>query len=203
MIVEAFKKYEEQILSKLRLEYCGLIWCELGNQRYCGKPAKGMYELKGVKHTSIDINGLGGAVPIDLDSPIPSNMENKFDVVTNYGTSDHVNNQYSVFKNVHLMCKLNGIMLHGVPLIGNWVKHCRYYYSKQFFEGLSIKCGYRIIDLKVLNSGFYRHPKNLVVGVLQRVENVAFVSQRQFIGISGINDSKNLNRTGNYSIKRK
>ena len=96
-----FKTYEETILRRLNVTYSGLHWCELGNQRFGSVAAKTVYQRKGVIHTSIDINGLDGAIPLDLDTPIPANMRQKFRVVTNYGTSEHVNNQYSAFKNVH------------------------------------------------------------------------------------------------------
>jgi len=203
MINETFKKYEESILQKLKISYSGLDLCELGNQSYAGKMAKQMYTAKGVKHTSIDINGLGGSLKLNLDSPLPKNLENKFSVVTNYGTSEHVNNQYSTFKNIHVVGKVGCIMIHGVPLIGHWLKHSRYYYSTQFFIELSIACNYRLVDFQILNTAHYSSPKNLVACVLRKDKNTPFISLKKFSSLSGLQDSCNLAKTGNYSVKQK
>ncbi|MBC7332798.1 MAG: hypothetical protein H5T91_10320 [Synergistetes bacterium] len=97
-ISKSIWEYERSVLDLLGLEYEGLKWCELGNQRTDeGKVAKNIYLSRGVQHISIDINGRDGALPIDLDKPVPFIFLNQFDVITNYGTIEHVNNQYSVF----------------------------------------------------------------------------------------------------------
>lgn len=203
MINSIFKNYEESILKKLNISYSGLNWCELGNQTYSGRPAKVMYTTKGVNHTSIDINGRDGSLPLDLDCPVPKNLENKFDVITNYGTTEHVNNQYAVFKNIHVMCKVGCIVIHGVPLIGHWRKHCRYYYSIPFFEGLAAMCNYTIIYLKIFDTAFYAAPKNLISCVFKKEQNTGFPSSKSFASISGIEDSGDLFETGNYTTRLK
>ena len=192
------KEYEERNLKLLRIPYEGLEWCELGNQNYYKKSAKKIYKAKGVNHTSIDLNGKNGALEFDLDYPLPIEFENKFDVVTNYGTIEHVNNQYSVFKNVHIICKLGGIIIHLVPLINNWKDHCRYYYTEQFFKDLSYQCNYRIIDVSILKEEEFKDPYNLVVCVLiKKFDN--FISEDVFNQINGVEDSKDLTQTGNYT----
>lgn len=203
MIINVFKEYEERVISKLGLKYNGLDWCELGNQGYSGRVAKDMYKAKGVRHTSIDINGLDGALKLDLDKDIPSNLHGKFDVITNYGTTEHVNNQYSVFKNIHNMGKVGCVMFHGVPLVGNWPKHCRYYYSEKFFEEFAKACAYTIIEIKVFNKDFYRAPKNLVACVARKESDTTFMSPKKFASIPGLKDTKNLAKTGNYSPRKK
>lgn len=203
MIINVFKSYEESVLKSLNIAYAGLDWCELGNQGYCDKTAKEMYKSKGVNHTSIDINGRDGAIKLDLDKDVPKTLENRFDVITNYGTTEHVNNQYSVFKNMHNMGRVGCIIFHGVPLIGNWPRHCRYYYSMKFFELLAKACAYTVIDIKIFNTDFYKAPKNLVACILRKERASSFVTQKVFLTIPGINDSKNLLKTGNYSPKKK
>jgi hypothetical protein len=202
--------YEEKMLSKLGISYNGLTWCELGNTTFYNSyafsgvsatdimPAKQMYEAKGVKHTSIDINGRSGALPLNLDNPVPADLENKFDVVTNYGTTEHVDNQYSSFKNIHVMCKAGGVMLHGLSLVDNWPKHCRYYYSEQFFRGLAAVCDYEVVDVTILNTGFYKSPRNAIVCALRKNQNNAFISTIKFSTIKGMQDTKNVKKTGNY-----
>jgi len=198
-INKEFKLLEESILSTLGIKYSGLRWCELGDQIYYGPPpcaAKKIYTKCGVLHTSIDINGLNGSIALDLDQPIPSNFIDSFDVVTNYGTTEHINNQYEVFKSIHNMCKCSGVILHGVPLIFNWAKHCRYYYTKDFFAQLAKLCNYSVVDLRILNSNSYLVPKNLVVSVYRKVDNSPFISKELFDSIPGIYDSKFINASG-------
>jgi len=199
MITDIFKNYEESVLNRLGLSYTGLNICELGNQSYMSKPAKIMYEKKGSKHTSIDINGRGGALPFDLDKPLPGTLSNKFDLITNYGTTEHVNKQYSVFKNIHFLGKTGCIVIHGVPLAGNWKKHCRYYYSTKFFSNLAIACSYSVVDLYLMDKDFFKHPKNLVVCVLKKEKDNFFIKEKSFNSLTGLHDSKDVTRTGDYS----
>jgi len=191
--------YEKKMISRASLKYSDLVWCELGNQSYKGKPAKLMYQKIGVQHTSIDINGLYGSIKLDLDFPVPIKLEDKFDVITNYGTTEHVNNQYSVFKNIHIMCKYGGLIIHAVPLINNWPKHCRYYYSQVFFKQLSNICKYTIMDIGLFNTGLYKKKKNMVVCTLRKNTNKNFISLKVFSTIKGLKDSKNKRKTGNYA----
>lgn len=209
------RDYEQNILNRLGIKYEGLEWCELGNQTYYNAytftrvsrqnimPAKKMYVAKGVNHTSIDINGRSGAIKLNLDYPVPVCLINKFDVVTDYGTIEHIANQYSAFSNVHYMCKKNGIMLHVVPAIGNWKGHCSYYYSEQFFISLAKLCKYTLIDSTLFNTGFTKYPRNLVVSVLKKVDSLDFISKKVFFNISGVVNTDNISKTGNYSDKGK
>lgn len=191
--------YEEEILNKIGLLYSGLHWGELGNQHYKSGVAKTRYVSLGVIHTALDINGRDGSLLIDLDRAVPKRLENKFDVITNYGTTEHVNNQYSVFRNIHNMCKVTGIMIHIVPAIGHWRGHCRYYYSKKFFEGLLKECKYKLIDLRMFTTGMYRKKKHLVVCTLKKCVTNSFIQAKKFRILDGIYDSKCTKKTGNYN----
>lgn len=55
-----------------------------------------------------------------IKKPVPFIFINQFDVITNYGTIEHINDQYHAFKNVHDMCKSGGIMIHNFPPQGHW-----------------------------------------------------------------------------------
>ena len=197
-IKKIIKNYEESTIKQVGKKYSGLVWCEYGNQDYENKPAKENYENNGVNHTSIDLNGKHGSLPLDLGSPITV-FDDKFDVITNYGTSEHINNQYYAFKNMHDMCKINGLMIHVVPAINNWKDHCRYYYSVDFFEELAKKCNYKIIDLKILNEDYAVYPKNLVIAVYIKEVSGAFIQEDEFRLLKGIKDSGDLKNTQNYT----
>jgi hypothetical protein len=193
------KRYEEKMLNTLNIKYTGLSWCELGNQIYYGPPrcvAKKLYVEMGVQHTSMDINGQDGALKIDLDQPIADEFLNKFDVITNYGTIEHVDNQYEAFRSVHRMCKCGGVVIHGFPLVGNWPKHCRYYYSKEFVANLVDSCDYKLIAFRSLTKGRYAFPKSVISCVLIKQNERDFLTEEEFAKLAGLTDSKFINRTG-------
>ena len=133
---------------------------ELGNQKVKlsgnRQIAKSYFEKLGFKHTSFDINGKDGALPIDLSRAIENKgFHNKFDIVTNAGTSEHVEpyeGQYECFRNVHLCTKVGGIMIHIVPEDGSFPNHCPFYYKSGFFEKLAELNNYEVIE----NTRLYR-----------------------------------------------
>jgi len=164
MVVKQLDEYEQNIISYFDLSYNGLIWCELGNQQYHnGEIAKDVYVERGVDHTSIDINGEDGALEIDLDFPVPDELHNRFDVVTNYGTIEHINNQYQAFKNMHMMCRVGGIMIHGFPRENTWKTHSEYYYDIDFIEQLVNLCRYSMYDLRVVGLSHIPANQHLII----------------------------------------
>jgi hypothetical protein len=204
-ICEQLFEYEKQMLTLLGLNYGGLEWCELGNQwtYFEGKPfrpAKDMYLFLGVDHTSIDINGLDGSVKLDLDKPVPSKFVDRFDIVTNYGTSEHVDNQQQVFRNVDSMCKVGGAMIHVLPFIGNWPDHCRYHYSYLFPYNLVKAGGYELHDVRFIDDGAYRYPRNLLAFTIRKTVE----GGSGFTELNGVEDSGDTTFTGDYmSIPRR
>ena len=192
-------QYEHESLDLAGIDYVGLTWCELGNQKCGTESAKSIYLDRGVaQHISIDLNAKDGAIPLDLDDPIPFVFLDQFDVVTNYGTIEHVNRQYQVFKNTHDMCKRNGLMLHVFPRAGHWPGHGRYYYTEEFAKSLAEACGYQTIHSNLLDNGIYEKPRNLVA-VSYRKGSDDFISEEQFKKIKGLTDTELKTNTGDYT----
>lgn len=131
---------------------------ELGNQTIIRKnklgkdyhfnTSKSMYAASLLEHVSLDLNAKDGAVKVNLSDKLEEwnnhNFYNRFDIVTNFGTSEHCSNQNNVFYNIDCLCKIGGIMIHSVPLDGYWPNHCRFRYKLGFFTKLSNKLGYEI-----------------------------------------------------------
>jgi hypothetical protein len=193
--------YEEGVLKSLDFKYKGLSVCELGNQRIDKKiPSKKYYTKKGAEHTSIDLNGRDGSLPLDLEGAMPIGMKGKFRLVTNYGTLEHVNRQYEAFGNVNFLCApFNGVMIHAFPMVGNWNGHCRYYYTPDFILHFAKLCRYNVFNMTILDKGLYKKPKNLLMVAMIKSYG-DFISREQFDSISGMYDSGNKKRTGNYTI---
>lgn len=140
----------------------GLTMLELGNQWIWRSPTipyrtgKEYFSAMGFTHTSVDINGEDGSLIKDLRIPEQFlEWHGKFDVVTNAGTTEHVEpheNQYEAFSIIHNCVKHNGIIIHINPDVdeldhkGMWRGHCHTYYSTEFYQMLSSECGYKILD---------------------------------------------------------
>ena len=125
------------------------------------KHGKEYYSRRGVEHTSIDLNGRDGALAIDLSRPFNRpEWSGHFDVVTNSGTSEHVEPyeaQFICFQSLHEVTKQGGLMIHIVPGVeelrgsGYWKYHCNNYYSKEFFRMLCQSNDYRLLEQKVMD----------------------------------------------------
>ena len=91
------------------------------------------YRLLGLTYNCIDTDGRFGALPLDLNyDDVPAVHRNKYDFVTNFGTTEHVANQLNCFKIVHELTKPGGYMLHYVPFTG-YETHGLVNYTPKFF----------------------------------------------------------------------
>lgn len=72
----------------------------------------------GFDYVSIDVNEEGGARFVDLNYwPNEADALGTFDVVTNFGTTEHIANQASAFATVHHLLRPGGIAVHHIPII--------------------------------------------------------------------------------------
>ena len=179
----------DQIID-LSGDFRGLKMAELGAQhmnaegRFKG-PAKEYFESLGVAHTSFDLDQVFGAEFLDLGEPIPeeSNYVGAFDVVTNFGTSEHVVAHYMCFQNIHRLCQPGGLMLHTVAPPNHWAHHGRYYYPSEFFEGLAQASNYEIIELSSV--AHHKHAQRDLMCALFRkaAEEAPFMPEPTFAAL--------------------
>lgn len=151
-------------VSKAGIDLEEATMLELGNQRirwpmkdgdwFFGWAKDFFRDVWGVDHTSVDINGKGGALVRNLSEPITD--LGQFDIVTNFGTSEHVDNEGECWKNIDRFCKPGGVSLHAVPPWGNWPNHGYHRYSRRFFEGMALHAGYTIIDMRIKGKDNYK-----------------------------------------------
>ena len=73
----------------------------------------------------------GSEVEWDFNFPIPDKFRNKFDLVIDAGTCEHIFNISQALSNVHLMLRKDGIAYHGGPLC--WPNHGFYGYNPTLF----------------------------------------------------------------------
>jgi hypothetical protein len=145
----------------------GLKMLELGDQivkRKSGlseRTGKEYFTNLGYNHISVDLNGKRGSLIKDLTKPADfSEWLEYFDILTNSGTTEHVEpfeSQYDCFKILHDSVKIGGLMIHLIPDIeplnqGYFVNHCNYYYSEKFFNELASNCNYTILENKIMDN---------------------------------------------------
>lgn len=96
----------------------------------------------------IDADGRNNSLVFDLNKDISKTYGffEKFDLVTNHGTTEHCFDQLSNFRNIHNLCKAQGIMLHGLPFQG-YINHGFYNYHPYFFKNLADANNYEILGM--------------------------------------------------------
>lgn len=101
-------------------------------------------------YRAIDLNGTDAAWAHDLNLPVP--VDESFDVVTNFGTSEHVFDQAQLFRSMHALTRPGGLMLHAVPAQGG-PDHGFYNYHPTFFHDLAAANGYRLLMMVLMSAG--------------------------------------------------
>lgn len=105
--------------------------------------ARDFWTWLGFQYAAIDIDGSPGSIPLDLNfDAVPDDAAGKFDLVTNFGTTEHVANQLNAFKVVHDLAALGGVMLHHLPAQG-MLNHGLINYNPKFFWMLARSNGYK------------------------------------------------------------
>ena len=169
-----------------------MILCDqLGKKKWRGF-AKQYFQSLGFRHTSMDMNGYNGAVKIDLSRLVDPKWHNRFDVVTNFGTSEHVwarsfSGQYECFRNMHVCAKATGLIIHAVPLQGTYSGHCTYYYSFKFFKTMAADNAYKIVALVRLPMG----KEHILIGAAFQKTSQAFsLDPARFRYVQEVNENE-------------
>jgi hypothetical protein len=125
---------------------------EFGNQRYTASrvkeasSTKDFYNKLGIEYNAIDVNTERDSIIMDLNYDLREKYgyNEKFSLVTNIGTSEHIFNQYTCFLNAHNLCEVGGLMYHQLPFIP-WVNHGFFNYNPIFFNALAYANGYEVV----------------------------------------------------------
>lgn len=88
--------------------------------------------------------GEGGCLIIDLCKPF--DLDRKFDLVTDCGTSEHVYDLYECLRNVHNHTRVGGYIYHVNPAPGSWPGHGNWYRDPTFYVCYASLCGYNLIE---------------------------------------------------------
>jgi len=136
--------------------------------------ARRFWEWLGFQYASIDINGSPDSIPLDLNyDALPGWAQKKFDVVTNFGTTEHIANQLNAFKIIHDLTAPGGIMIHSVPAQG-LVNHGLLKYNPKWFWMLARSNDYRWLDFDYASRGRIADlPDNVVEAIAAHRPDIA------------------------------
>jgi hypothetical protein len=151
---------------------------ELGDQIFWekGKPisltGKKYFSDMGIDHVSVDLNGLNESVIKDLRNPQDfTEFKNKFDIITNAGTTEHVEpfeSQIVCYGILHDCLKVNGLFIHILPdaseVDGMWKNHCKFYYSLELFTNMASEFNYQILKTEMIRG-------NICVGMIKKEDS--------------------------------
>lgn len=140
---------------------------ELGNKvTMAGVVYKDVFKAMGIEHVSVDWNGRNGALKLDLREPLHLGQ---FDMVTNFGTSEHVDRQEPVWRN--MVEATRKVLICSTPYPGDWKWHGKYYPTKAFYHMLADFNGLDIERFDTWGSP----PRRLIQARFRRKAGVPFV----------------------------
>ena len=93
---------------------------------------------------AIDFHGTSAARKIDLNYPV--DLGQRFDMVIDSGTAEHVFNVFQFFKTCHDHTRAGGLMLHNNPFRG-WLEHGFYNFNPTFYWDLASANRYDVVML--------------------------------------------------------
>ncbi len=106
--------------------------------------SKIFYNDIGIKHyTAIDLNGEHDSIPLDLNKELmDKNLYNKFDLVTDFGSCEHVFNISECYRTIHKITKVNGLIIVDQAVFkGNGY----FLFDRGFLEGIAAANKYKIL----------------------------------------------------------
>lgn len=195
---------EIRALAMMGRTYKGIRVMEMGAMEHKTPeprmPAREWYKDHGVsKVVSVDLNGMWDSLAHDLDQPLPEDHHDRYHLVTNYGTGEHVNDQYSFFKNVHDASRQGGVMVHQLNHEGFMPGHGRYYYNQKVVFNLARLCSYSILSMENYASSEKGPRGGVILVAFRKRRDSKFPSRGKFARNSGIVDTGDQRRTGDYN----
>jgi hypothetical protein len=106
-----------------------------------------LLEHTDVEYVSFDIVSARAARRFDLNRHnLHPSKKATFDLVTNFGTTEHLINQFNAYKVMHEALRPGGYMFSQVPATG-YINHGYFSYNALMFRELAEANGYEVADL--------------------------------------------------------
>lgn len=106
-----------------------------------------LFERAGFEYTAFDIFSGYKTEFFDLNAKdLPEERHGRYDLVLNFGTTEHLLGQYNAFKVIHEATAVGGIIYHDLPMTGH-LNHGFYNYNPVLLLSLAEANGYEILEL--------------------------------------------------------
>lgn len=160
---------------------------ELGNKGNKNGVYRDDYLRAGAKsYHSTDLNGLDGAIPLDLRSESAAEQikeatgMDSFDIITNFGMSEHIPVQRTFYQCMHNLGHIGSIFVHWTPRARMFVEHgyhgSIFHAEDNFFDKLTMANNYKVIS----SPTFAAEVNRIITCVLQKQEDTPFVWESYF-----------------------
>ena len=141
---------QEIILTNEDKKRLNLFEKDYVNDEYIDKLLVDKFKANSVK--SVDNSSFEGADIIhDMNKPI-ENLNEKFDTIIDFGTSEHIFNVVENLSNISKFCKNNGIILHSLPANNNCGHGFWQFSPELFFSLYSENNGFSDTEIFVFNT---------------------------------------------------
>lgn len=111
------------------------------NEAFAGE----LFEAAGMHYESFDIADGYRTTVIDLNHAVlPARLQRKFDLVLNFGTTEHILNQLNCFKVIHDATAVGGHIYHSLPAVG-YVDHGYITYTGRCFFDIAGYNNYELV----------------------------------------------------------
>ncbi|MHC1713424.1 MAG: hypothetical protein AB9872_14855 [Solidesulfovibrio sp.] len=117
----------------------------------------------GIRYTCYEVCGERPFTFFDFNQDTISIEEKeRYDLILNLGTSEHIINQYNFFKSTHTLCSKGGIMLHILPFSG-YLHHGFFNYQPKFFFRTAEENEYTVMDFYVADESLVNDLDSIVI----------------------------------------
>lgn len=100
-----------------------------------------------IAYQAVDIFEAPATRVVDLNfERLPREFRGRFDLVTNFGTAEHLFGQYNLFRAMHDAVKVGGHFYLQLPTVG-FTNHGYFTYHPRAFHDLAVANGYAVLDL--------------------------------------------------------
>ena len=148
---------EREPLRRVARRHLSPDACETAIHEIFGDEAKpgsdaqrAFYSISGGhSYRSLDLSDPRADYAYDLSYPLPD--IGKYDVVTNFGTTEHVFNIGQSFENIHNLLNVGGLQLHTLPAYG-YIDHGFYNIHPCAYLDMAKANEYEIVDFNYIDN---------------------------------------------------
>jgi len=122
----------------------------LGKKGRGDRTAEFYRAIGAASYQAIDVNDTYGSIVMDLNLDLVRHYDFRqiYDYVTNNGTGEHVFDQGAIFRNMHALTRVGGLMVHVMPFV-NYINHGFYSFHPNLYHATAVANGYALLAIGV------------------------------------------------------